>query len=77
MKCENFDHWLQDLRGNLASMDHNQVLKIMYFPPCETPIHCKWIHKTMLNPNWPINQYAFLKKIQTNNESIHNIFGGV
>ena len=57
ISCVDSSHWLNAMKDELVSMDHNQVWDIVDLPSGKRPIGCKWIYKTKLNPDGSIERY--------------------
>lgn len=45
------------MNDELDALDHNQTWDITDIPPGKTPIGCKRIYKTKLNPNGTVERY--------------------
>jgi len=53
----NSTKWIDAMKDELKSMNHNQVWEVVQLPPGQKVVGCKWVFKTKRDCNGKIERY--------------------
>jgi len=57
VSCDNFEKWLDVMKEEINSMEHNGVWDLIELPKGCKRVGCKWIFKTKLNSHGNLEHY--------------------
>ena len=54
---DNSDKWIDAIKDELKSMEHNEVWDLVELPECSKRVRCKWVFKTKRDSKGNIEHY--------------------